>query len=709
MTSNEPHTEPSTPHPDEHDEVAAADAEATSDASPEGQDAVGTEGDTVDTPAPSPGPDGESAPAAPAPSLPGRRDLTWAVVALLLGLLGGRLACAPAPAESPSETTPAEAVEESTIWTCSMHAQIRLPEPGQCPICLMDLIPLVTDDDGLDPAQLRLGENAVALAGIRTSPVERRALVRDVQMVGKVAFDETRLSYITAWVPSRLDRLYVDYTGVPVRQGDHMVEVYSPDLIATQQELLAGLRSLELLGDEAVPAVADRQQSAVESARERLRLWGLTDDQVAAIEAAGEPSRHVTIHAPVGGVVVHKNAVQGDYVQTGTRIYTIADLTRVWVRLEAYERDLPWLHYGQEVSFEAEAWPGETFRGRISFLDPVLDDTTRTLGVRVQVDNPDLRLKPDMFVRATVHAPMAASGRLIDAELVDLWMCPMHPEVVAKAASDCWTCGMDLVPTAELGFEAAGPAELPLVIPTSAPLITGERAVVYVRLPGDEPLFEGRKVVLGPRGQDGYAVVSGLVEGEQVVTRGAFRLDSELQIRAGPSMMNPTHHEHAEPTAETPEALPTPEAFRTGLGKLLDPLDALGRALADDELAAVADPAADLTGALAAVDTTGLSDEAAAHWAHLSVTLAEGAAALVEAFDLEAARQALRQVDGAAIAALERFGWLGEGPEPAVFHCPMAFEDGGDWLAFGEQVANPYFGDAMLRCGSRQRPLAREP
>ncbi|GJM21391.1 MAG: cation transporter [Planctomycetota bacterium] len=480
---------------------------------------------------------------------PPRGSRALALMALIVGLGVGRFACAPSAGPADADVTRhAAPAGQASTWTCSMHPQFQLPAPGDCPICGMDLIPLASDDElsGGDeprdnPRALRLSENALALAAVQTQPVVRRAVSHEVRMVGKVSYDETRLSTITAWVPSRLDRLFVDYTGISVRKGDHIAEVYSPDLIATQQELLQALATERALAGNALDILSTRQASTVQAARDRLRLWGLEESQIDEVVARGEPLEHITIRSPATGVVIHKDAVQGQTVQTGTRLFTIADLSALWVQLEAYESDLPWLHYGQHVDFRSEAWPGEVFHGRISFIDPVLDDRTRTVKVRLNVDNAAGKLKPAMFVRATLQAPINSSGALVDAEFADRWMCPMHPEVVSAEPGECSRCGMDLASTESLGFRAAGDEELPLVIPRTAPLITGKRAVVFVQGFDDDGarFFEGRDVLLGPRAGDWYVVEQGLHLGERVVSHGAFKLDSELQIRARPSMMNP--------------------------------------------------------------------------------------------------------------------------------------------------------------------------
>ncbi|MCK5000363.1 MAG: efflux RND transporter periplasmic adaptor subunit, partial [Anaerohalosphaera sp.] len=431
---------------------------------------------------------------------------------------------------------------KETIWYCSMDPQIRQNKPGKCSICFMDLIPLNDSGKDLGEMQIEFTESALKLMELETVEVERTNVVGKVRLFGKVALDETRIKYITAWTAGRIDRLFVDYTGIEVRKDDHLVELYSPQLLTDQQALLAAISSADNAETNRSELGTKMRASNVAVARERLRLQGLSEKQIAEIESAGKPFEHITIYSPIGGVVIHKNATEGMYVQTGSRIYTIADMSRVWVVLDAYESDIVWLKYGQQVEFTTEAYPGKVFKGTISFIDPLLNEKTRTVKLRVNVDNSDGRLKPEMFVRAVVNSDMSGGGRTIDAALAGKWICPMHPEIIKPDSGICDICQMPLVRTESLGYVSDDPAlaEKPLVIPTSAALITGTRAIVYVRLPDTEkPTFEGRQIVLGPRAEDYYIVRSGLKEGELVVTRGNFKIDSSLQIMAKPSMMTP--------------------------------------------------------------------------------------------------------------------------------------------------------------------------
>ncbi len=432
---------------------------------------------------------------------------------------------------------------DPTVWTCAMHPQIRLPKPGKCPICGMDLIPVETDTGAeLGPRQLRLSETAKQLARIETTPAIRAFAQAEIRMVGKLAYDETKLSYITAWVPGRLDRLYADFTGVTVKEGEHMVEIFSPELLAAQEELLQAKMAVDVLNRSASSVLKSTAVATVDASREKLRLYGFSESQIETIESSGEVSDHLTVNAPIGGVVVHKDAQEGMYVDTGTRIYTLADLSELWVLFEAYESDLPWLRYAQHVTFTSPSFPGESFEALVSFIDPVVDPMTRTVQVRAIVENEGLELKPNMFVRGIVESRVDDAGKVIDEDLAGKWICPMHPEVIKDGLGKCDKCGMDLVPTESLGYSGKAPSlrDAPLLIPASAPLITGKRAVVYVELANDEgPLFEGREIELGPRAGDFYVVRSGIEEGELLVTNGAFKIDSELQLQAKPSMMSP--------------------------------------------------------------------------------------------------------------------------------------------------------------------------
>lgn len=476
------------------------------------------------------------------------RRLIVPIIFSVIGLGGGYWIWGGGNPSQPMSSQSAEehvhAEQEEVAWTCSMHPQIRQPKPGACPICGMDLIPISSDASG-DMAGLRRFTTSPAgleLMNLQMTPVVRQFVEAEVQMVGKIAYDETKLANIAAWVPGRIDRLYVDYTGITVNEGDHMVYLYSPEILTTYEELKRAAASVRNLSSGSSDVIRGTMQSTLEASREKLRRWGLTQAQIREAEEKGITSDHITIYSPATGTVIHRSGQEGMYVQTGTPIYTIADMSEMWVMLDAYESDLLWLKYGQQVEFATEAYPGEVFTGKISFIDPYLNSVTRTVKVRVDVPNENRRLKPEMFVHATARSQVALGGKVMDPEMVGKWVSPMHPEIVKDSAGKCDICGMDLVPAAELGYVSAGSVESakPLVIPVSAALVTGKRAIVYVSVPGQEmTTFEGREIVLGPRAGDYYIVRAGLEENELVVTNGNFKIDSALQILAKPSMMTP--------------------------------------------------------------------------------------------------------------------------------------------------------------------------
>jgi hypothetical protein len=296
--------------------------------------------------------------------------------------------------------------------------------------------------------------------------------------------------------------MYVDYTGIEVKKGDHLVYIYSEQLYAAQTELIQALRNRQ---DRPSTTTRIPLIDLVESSREKLRLLGLSDEQIAEIEAQNEPTSHVTIYAPIGGIVIEKLKQQGDRVQLGERIFTIADLSQVWVHLDAYESDLLWVHYGQDVAITTEAYPGEEFHGRIAFIQRVLNDKTRTVKVRVNVPNPTGKLKPEMFVRAVVRPQVAAGGKVMDPSLAGKWISPMHPEIIRDEPGNCPICGMPLERAEALGYVTpeTDPLGPPLVVPYSAALVTGPRAIVYVQLPNMPSFAEPAALTLGVVVQDG--------------------------------------------------------------------------------------------------------------------------------------------------------------------------------------------------------------
>ncbi len=617
------------------------------------------------------------------------------IVSVAAGLfLAGRATVSKGGTPSDAHAGHSHGADDPAVWTCPMHPQIKLPEFGPCPICEMDLVPMEAGGDE-DPRVMAMTESAKALAGIRTVTVRRKNVTRPVRMSGKVDFDETAVRTISAWVAGRVERLFVDYTGVRVAEGDHLVSLYSPELLSAQEELLSAKARLRSTSAQSSEFLADSNRTAYSAARDKLRLWGLTEKQLDGIEASGAATDEITLTSPTAGVVTKKLVDEGAYVSTGTEIYQIADLTRLWLRMDAYEQDLAWLRYGQPVLVEVEALPGETFVGTISYIEPFIDETTRTASVRVNVENASGHLKPGMFLRAIAKSRLGAAGRVLDPYLAGKWVSPMHPEVVKDGPGVCDVCGMDLVRAEELGLVdgVETGAEKPLVIPTSAALVTGKRAVVYVELAGrDAPTYEGREVVLGPRAGGEYLVLDGLEEGERVVTEGAFRIDSAMQIRAKPSMMS-------QPGDTQIPRGPGADLFRASLDPLFAAYLGIQEALADDDEAAARTALGAVAAALDGVTAAGLRADSQTLWSEEERALEEARRAMAAATGIDGLRVPFEDLSMAMLTVARELGHAGPGALREAY-CPMAFDDrGAAWLQMGEVIDNPYFGSSMLRCG----------
>lgn len=371
--------------------------------------------------------------------------------------------------------------KEAEVWTCSMHPQIRQDKPGKCPICAMDLIPLkktagAEGDASVDPEAIQLSEEAIALADVQTTRVSRENAIKRIRLYGKIAPDERSLQSQTAYVGGRIEKLNVEFTGETVYAGQTLATLYSPELFTAQQELLEALRM--------------QQPQLVQAAREKLSLWNLTNAQINLIQQSGKASPMVDIKANTSGIVIAKRVNRGDYVQQGAVLFDIANLNRVWALFDAFEVDLPFLSKGDRVEFTLPSFPGKKFSGRISFIDPIVNPTTRTARVRVDVANSGQDLKPEMYATAEVEAPLKGVKNQI-------------------------------------------------VIPQTAILWTGKRAITYVRQPNTSiPSFQLREIELGPSLGGAYVVLNGLEEGEEIVTNGVFAIDASAQLEGKRSMMN---------------------------------------------------------------------------------------------------------------------------------------------------------------------------
>ncbi|MEE9583893.1 MAG: efflux RND transporter periplasmic adaptor subunit, partial [Candidatus Brocadiales bacterium] len=381
-------------------------------------------------------------------------------------------------------------------YFCAMHPQVVSDEPGKCPICGMPLskrpkVGAMAGEEGLpEVPMVQLSPRQIRLAGVKVEPVTYRHLVKTIYTVGNMTYDERLLAYVTAWVAGRVDKLFVDFTGVEVKKDEPLLWLYSPELVSAQREYLLALETQEKMRNSSLDEIVKSADYMLDATRDRLLLWGITEGQIEELTETGEVQEHMTIYAPIAGTVIKKDVLEGQYVEEGTRMYTIADLTKLWMMADVYEYEMSLIKLGQKVDITTAAFPGRTFIGTVAFIEPFLNEITRSLKVRVDVPNPKLKLKPAMFVNVTIKIPLGDS----DEELIK------KPTGV-------------------------------LAIPRSAVLDTGRRKLIYVEI--EEGLFEAREIETGFTAEGYVEVLEGLKEGEMVVAAGSFLLDAESQLGPG--------------------------------------------------------------------------------------------------------------------------------------------------------------------------------
>jgi len=613
------------------------------------------------------------------------------------------------------------AADATELYTCGMHPDVIAEEPGTCPICSMKLTPMnidaapptgervvkywrapmdpsyVSDKPGKSPMGMDLvpvyedeagthAADAVTISpvvvqnmGVRTALVRTRPLVRSIRSLGTVDYAEPLVKDVTTKFEGWIEGLHADYTGQPVEAGTPLFSVYSRELYSSQEEYVLSLRNRNAIGAENFPEAARDMERLVESSRMRLELFDISDAQIDEIEKRGEPSRTLTILSPHSGVVVEKMVRDGMRITPGMKLYTIADLSRVWVYVDIYENEVPFVKIGQQASMELSYLPGDVFHGKVVYVYPFVATETRTVKVRMEFDNPHLLLKPGMFANVHIEADLGRSG---------------------------------------------------LVVPRAAVIDTGERRIAFVDV--GEGRFEPREVRLGvDLGNDTVEILAGLAENEPVVTSGQFLLDSESKLREAVQKMmeRRTGSSGGEATATGSGTVAPRRASATataaaaaGAGGERETLPVgAARALAPATL-----PVVDAYLALHATlaDGDGDAAEAAAMTllAPLGVLDEAASSSTVEAAVLVktravAAKETVHRMEGRSLDAIRaRFGDLSDnvieivrlagmddaGSDLHVLRCPMA---GGSWLQRGTEARNPYYGFAMLRCGD---PVAKQ-
>lgn len=571
-----------------------------------------------------------------------KKTIIYIGVAVLTGLIAGYFIFHNA-AEMPATDSHDHVteMEVSEVWTCSMHPQIRQSAPGSCPICGMDLILADVDSNELSATQFTLSKNAMALANIRTTIVGSGILGdNSLKLSGTIKENEKAVGSQASYFDGRIERLYVNFEGEEVRSGQQLATIYSPELVSAQQELItaAGLK--------------ESQPALYKAVRNKLQLWKLSEKEIAQIEKSGQVRENFPVYANVSGTVSEIMVEAGDYVKQGSPLFKIANLNTVWAVFDAYENQISLLKEGQKITITTKAYPDTQFDAKISFIDPVLNSATRTIKVRAVLQNPKGQLKPGMFVAGSMSIPVSKKENTI-------------------------------------------------VVPESAVLWTGERSVVYIKANPDDPTFEIREITLGNAVQDGYMVLDGLQAGDEIVTNGTFTVDAAAQLKGKKSMMNEggqvrTGHEgHGGMGAiiETQEKEVSPE-FQKSFVPVLEAYMELKDALVLSDQKKTAQASANAISKLKRVNKSALKGG-----------LVDQINGMNKHFMAISKTTSLKEQRSEFVLLSEQFVAIMPGmknPDKPVYvlHCPMANNNlGSDWLSWEKEIRNPYYGEAMLRCG----------
>lgn len=589
--------------------------------------------------------------------------------------------------------------------TCPMHPQIRQPGPGRCPICGMALVPATSSGADLDQLAVTIEPAQRRLANIKTAEVIKQPVSTTIHTIGSIEIDESRQATIASYIDGRVERLFADYTGVEVDQGDHLAVVYSPQLYSAQVEYVEAKRTLSKSSGAALASIREAQGKLVANSRQRLVELGMTEEQLTELERSNEPKPRMTIYAPIGGTVIEKLAEEGKYISAGEPIYRIANLSTVWLMLELYPEDASRIRFGQIVKAELTSLPGKTLTGRVAFIDPRVDKKNRTVGVRVEFNNEQGELRPGDYAQASIEIPIGPQGQVFDAELAGKWISPMHPQVIRDEPGDCPICGMKLVPTSRYGYTDEPVArEESLTVPRSALLMAGENSVVYVETePGR---FELRNVELGPILKDEAIILDGLKPGEKVATSGNFLIDSQMQLAGKPSLIDPT------------KAVPKPEFRNTPLefneiqitqleGQIGSKIEDLYRAYFEIQRAFASDKVPPEAPVLATEQLTEqlltadqLPDGIEEHLQAIKKNIPH-----LHHLSLEEGRGKFKPVSHAIVTLATMVRGKQARQSFNHFFCPMVKQGEGDWLQSEDLLSNPYYGSEMLRCGELVRSI----
>ncbi len=581
-----------------------------------------------------------------------KKNILYLGIAVIIGLLAGYLIFGNNSDSTNQKITEGHDHSEAStneIWTCSMHPQIMNSEPGDCPICGMDLIPAETSAEGLAANEIKMTENAMALANIQTSIVGSFAASDDDGMIslsGKIAENEENNAVQASYFEGRLERLNVSYEGQKVNKGQLLATIYSPNLVAAQQELITAA------------SLKESQPALYNAVRNKLKLWKLSESQINNIESSGKVGEKFPIYATVSGTVAIVMASEGDYLKQGQPILKVSNLNSVWAEFDAYENQISQFKKGQKIKVITNAYPNKEFEAVISFINPVLDNNTRTVKVRTTLSNKENLFKPGMFV----------TGKIKGARQY---------------------------------------LEESLNVPATAVLWTGERSLVYIKTSTNDAIFEMREVTIGVRNGDSFTIIAGLKNGDEIVTKGAFSVDAAAQLQGKKSMMNKSggktmtgHEGHLGMQMKGGEKLngtttelskPVQEKFLLVLNSYLQLKDAFVKS----DIEKVKNTTSIMLKHLEKIITSSLSDAQKEQIFNID----EALNAILKDNDLENQRTNFVVLNENIVQFTMNMGALNQ--PFYIQKCPMANRNKGAlWLSESKEIENPYYGEAMLTCGS---------
>ncbi|MEB8329544.1 efflux RND transporter periplasmic adaptor subunit [Flavobacteriaceae bacterium KMM 6897] len=583
------------------------------------------------------------------------RKVMYLGIAVIIGLFAGFLIFGGNSTDATTEEHDHTAeVASGEMWTCSMHPQIMQSEPGDCPICGMELIPTESGAEGLDTNAFKMTKNAMALANIKTLVVGNGITKEGtLKLSGKIVENEEINATQAAYFGGRIEKLNVNFEGEEIKKGQQLATIYSPELVSAQQELLTatGLKEAQPLLYKAV--------------RNKLKLWKLSENQIDQIEASGKVIEKFPVYANTSGTVSKIMVEEGDYIKQGMALFTIANLSSVWAVFDSYENQLAMLKKNQAIGIVANAYPNTNFKAVISFIDPMLNASKRTVQVRAVLQNKEGLLKPGMFVTGMV----------------------------------------------ELAFDKLDDQ---LIIPESAVLWTGERSVVYVKTDSEEPIFEMREVRLGNTNNNGYNVLEGLENGTEIVVNGTFTVDAAAQLKGKKSMMNQEGGKtttglegHTGMTTDEADSvmnmeMKLPKPVQKEFLNVLDLYMQLKDALVEANVENASKASRGALKSLQKIKTADLDVMGKAHFSKIG----EMFTAISNNSDLVNQREHFITLSENVIAISAN---LEEVPSPIfVQNCPMANKNkGANWLSWNKEIKNPYYGEAMMNCGEVKQVISK--